>query len=724
MYNNRLFQRFFPFLAWFPLNSAIVRGDVLAGIIGALVLVPKAMAYAQLTGLPLYFGLYTAFIPAILGAMWGSSRQLSTGPVAIVSLMTAAALAPIAIPFTDEYIGLALLLTLMVGGIQLSLGLLKLGSIINFVSHPVILGFINAAAIIIGLSQLGLMLGIPQGRSDLFMLDIWTMLSYVPQAHMPTLAMAVFALILMLVMKKIAILSRPSVLIAVIITTIISAVAGYAYKTTASAEDIVDPVARELVSAYMIEQARINDAIEEAFTLTDKIKGMDEEEDYVTVAEVNFQIEMLIHQADILKKQNIERLADIQRYSIERPITSNDEPVKLYLSGHVPEKVESDGRHWRVKKIEDGKIILNGGGDVVGEIPSGLPSFRIPTLSFEAFLQLLSAAFVIALVAFMECISMAKALAAKTKQRLDPSQELIGQGIANVGGSFFQAYPATGSFTGSIINLQAGAKTGIAMVSNGLFVAITLLFLAPHLYYLPKATLGVIVLLAVFSLLSPGAIWHAWKANKADGLVAVVTFFVTLFSAPHLDRGILIGAGLALALYLYRSMKPRVATLGRYSDGTLRDIKVNPNIPTSEHIIAIRFDGQLYFANVPYFEDTILSAVADKPDAKYMLIVGDGINNLDATGEEVIRHLNQQLEGSEVTLVFSGLKKQVLDVMRNTGLFEEITQERIFATENLALNAIYSWLGEEGKDDLLCKVPPPRSSILTQIKEGGKDPIF
>jgi len=147
-------QRLLPFLAWFPISGIVVRGDLIAGISGALVLVPKAMAYAQLSGLPVHFGLYVAFVPAILGAMWGSSRQLATGPVAIISLMTAAALTPLATPFSAEYIELALLLTLMVGVIQFSLGALKLGTIVNFVSHPVILGFMNAAAIIIALSQL------------------------------------------------------------------------------------------------------------------------------------------------------------------------------------------------------------------------------------------------------------------------------------------------------------------------------------------------------------------------------------------------------------------------------------------------------------------------------------------------------------------------------------------------------------------------------------------
>lgn len=198
--------------------------------------------------------------------------------------------------------------------------------------------------------------------------------------------------------------------------------------------------------------------------------------------------------------------------------------------------MKTDGHHWHIKKIENGKLNLTGGGDVVGNIPAGLPSFRMPTLSLDAFMQLFSAALIISLVAFMESISMAKALAAQTKQRLDPNQELIGQGVANMGGAFFQAYPATGSFTGSAINLQAGAKTGFAMVFNGLFVAVTLLFLTPYLYHLPKATLGVIILLAVTGLVTPAAIKHAWKANRMDGIVALVTFVVTLIAAPTSTR--------------------------------------------------------------------------------------------------------------------------------------------------------------------------------------------
>ncbi|MDZ7595804.1 MAG: SulP family inorganic anion transporter [Thiobacillus sp.] len=708
MYDNKWLVRFFPFLAWFPINSVFLRADVMAGITGALVLVPKAMAYAQLAGLPVYFGLYTAFIPAILGALWGSSRQLATGPVAIVSLMTAAALAPLAIPLSEDYIGLALLLTLMVGIIQLSLGVLKLGTIVNFVSHPVILGFMNAAAIIIALSQLDMLLGIPKGRSDSFLADIWGMSVYLPLTHWPTLAMSVFALVLMLGLKKIPALSKPSVLIAVVITTLVSYATGFAHKATSAPDTIADPVVRELVVKYSQAQLRIDAIKADVTAKAAELRTLEKARDARAAADLNYKIDLLNLEAFGFEQQNKERLEYMRKLSFERADTPPDQAATLYLKGGVPDGVKTDGHQWHIKKVDGEVMNLTGGGDVVGNIPAGLPSFRIPALSLDAFMQLFAAALIIALVAFMESISMAKALAAKTKQRLDPNQELIGQGIANMGGSFFQAYPATGSFTGSVINLQAGAKTGFGMVFNGLFVAVTLLFLTPFLYHLPKATLGVIILLAVAGLLTPGAIKHAWKASKMDGVVAITTFFVTLIAAPHLDKGILIGAALALALFLYRTMKPRVAQLGRYADGTLRDVKVNPDLPTSEHVVAMRFDGELYFANVAYFEDTILGAVAGKPKAKYVLVVGDGINNLDATGEEVIMHLHERLHESGITLVFSGLKKQVLDVMRNTGLFDKIGQGHIFANEDQALTAIYEWLGEDGKDDLFCMVSKPQ----------------
>jgi SulP family sulfate permease len=703
--NNPLLLRIFPFLAWFPINSVLLRGDLIAGITGALVLVPKAMAYAQLSGLPVYFGLYVAFVPAILGALWGSSRQLSTGPVAIVSLMTAAAITPLAVPFSEEFIGLALLLALMVGVIQFTLGAVKLGTIVNFVSHPVILGFMNAAAVIIALSQLDMLLGIPKGRSDSFLYDIWEMFGYLPQTHLPTLAMSVFALALMLGLKKVPALSKLSVLIAVVVTILVSALLDFEHKTQGKPEHIADQAAQELVTAYAGTDKRVLEMSAEVTALAAQARQAHKANDARAAADLEYTMEVYRLDIATLEAENKERMHAIRKLQFERAKADEKSAATLYVQGRVPPGVETDGRHWHIKKIEKGEVKLVGGGDVVGKIPSGLPSFRLPPLSLDAMLSLLSAAFIIALVAFMESISMAKALAAQTKQRLDPNQELIGQGLANIGGAFFQSYPACGSFTGSAINLQAGAKTGFAMVFNGLFVAVTLLFLTEFLYHLPKATLAVIILLAVTSLITPKALKHTWQASKFDGIVAGVTFLITLIAAPHLDKGILIGAGLAIILYLYRTMKPRVAQLGRFRDGTLRDIKVNPDLPTSPHIIAMRFDGSLYFANISYFEDNVLEMIAAKPDARYLLVVGDAINQLDASGEEVVHHLVERLRENGMEVVFSGLKKQILDVMRSTGLFELIGQNNIFATEDQAIAAIYERLGETARDDLFCAVP-------------------
>jgi SulP family sulfate permease len=292
-------------------------------------------------------------------------------------------------------------------------------------------------------------------------------------------------------------------------------------------------------------------------------------------------------------------------------------------------------------------------------------------------------------------------MAAKTRQRIDPNQELLGQGLANLVGSLSHSFPVSGSFSRSAVNLNANAKTGLSSVFASVIVLLTLLFLTPLLYHLPQAVLAAVIIMAVIGLINFSAIKHAWQVHKHDGIAAGVTFVATLVFAPHLDNGILLGAAVAILLFLYRSMKPRVARLGRYTDGTLRDVKVHPEMLTSEHVVPVRFDGQLYFANMAYFEDAVLEATASKPAAKYVLIVGNGINNLDASGEDIVRQLHERLREYGITLVFSGLKKQVLDVMHRTGLFEDIGQARIFPNEDMALAAICEWLGEAGKNDPL-----------------------
>jgi SulP family sulfate permease len=301
--------------------------------------------------------------------------------------------------------------------------------------------------------------------------------------------------------------------------------------------------------------------------------------------------------------------------------------------------------------------------------------------------SLLSTALVISLVGFMEAISIAKAIAARTRQRLDPNQELVGQGLANLAGSFTQCFPASGSFSRSAVNLQAGARTGLSSAVAAAIVVLTLQFLTPLLYHLPQAVLAAVIMLAVVSLIQFDGIRHAWRAQRHDGMAGALAFVASLALAPHLDLGILIGAGVSVLLFLYRTMRPRIAVLGRHPDGTLRDAAIHA-LPLSEHLVALRFDGQLYFANVPHFEDSLLDVSARFPKARHILVVADGINQIDASGDEVIRHLVERLRDNGVVLAFSGLKKQVRDVLDATGTLRAIGDGNLFVHEDQALSAL------------------------------------
>jgi len=699
--------RFLPFLRWFPMGGDAIKADFMAGITVALVLIPQSMAYAQLAGLPAYYGLYAAFLPVAVAALWGSSNQLGTGPVAVVSLLTASSLATLAAPGSESFVALAIMLSLLVGLIQLSLGVFKLGVIVNFLSHPVIVGFTNAAAIIIALSQVSKLFGVPMGRSEHFINDIVGVFKLIGETHIPTLLMGVLAIAIMWGIKKYK-PKLPGVLIAVAITTTLSWAIGFEKNAAGKMEQIADVEVRSLVQKVSDTSARLDQLNKEqadkssALAAAVKAEGADSARALQLEAEYGFA-KLATHGAE----EELNRMkAELRHQPVVRQIDAAGETVALFPVGKAPAGVTLDDATYRFRKVAKGEFKLAGGGEVVGSIPEGLPSIAMPHLDMSKLGALLSAALVISLVGFMEAISIAKAIAAKTKQRLDPNQELIGQGLSNIVGSMTQSFPVSGSFSRSAVNQNSGAKTGMSSVYTAIFVLITLLFLTPLLYHLPQAVLAAIIIMAVIGLVNFSAVKHAWQAHKHDGIAAGITFIATLAYAPHLDHGIMVGAGLALILFLMRTMKPRVAQLGRFKDGTLRDIKVNPGIPTSEHVVAMRFDGQLYFGNVSFFEDTVLEALADHPKAKYFLVVGDGINQLDASGEEVIHHLVSRLKDAGVTLVFSGLKKQVLDVMRATGLFEAVTQNNIFATEDQAIAAIYERLGDEAKDDLFCAVKP------------------
>ena len=697
--NSRL-TRFLPFLSWWPIRGETIRADLVAGITVALVLIPQSMAYAQLAGLPAYYGLYAAFLPGMIAALWGSSAQLATGPVAVVSLLTASALAPLAATGSDQFIALAILLALMVGLIQLTLGAFKLGVVVSFLSHPVIVGFTNAAAIIIGLSQINKLFGISMGRSEYFLQDVWGALQLIGETHLPTLLMGVAAFAIMFLMKRYT-PKLPNVLVAVTLTTLVSWWIGFEHNSNGKVDEIADVAVKNLAIDFSRAELKIDELDAQISSKSAELKQLqkDHEGGSQHSAALSYEIELIKLELKDLEGENRKAARSLRKFIFERIPATDTQPAQLYLTGQVPQGEKSDGYRWRIKKVNKGELKLVGGGEVVGSIPSGLPEFALPSMRWGNLGMLFSSALVISLVGFMEAISIAKAMAAKTKQRINPNQELLGQGLANVVGSFSHAFPVSGSFSRSAVSLNAGARSGLSSVFASVIVLLTLLFLTPLLYHLPQAVLAAVIIMAVIGLVNFAAIKHAWQVHKHDGIAAGVTFVATLAFAPHLDSGILLGAAIAIMLYLYRTMKPRVARLGRYTDGTLRDVKVHPEMPTSEHVVPIRFDGQLYFANVAYFEDALLEAVAEKPNAKYVLVVGNGINNLDASGEDVIRALYERLRANGVTLVFSGLKKQVLDVMHHTGLFDEISQKRIFPNEDMALAAIYDWLGEAGKDD-------------------------
>ena len=542
-----------PPLRRFRIDGASLKDDLVAGVTVSLVAIPQSLAYAQLAGVPAYFGLYAALIPTVVGALFGSSRQLSTGPVAMTSLLTAASVAPLAAHGSDVFYSYAILLALLSGVFQIVFGVLRVGVLLNFLSHPVLMGFINAAALIIGLSQLPTLLGIPAPQSEHFLLDIWQVVSHIDAVHEISLGFGAAAIIMLMVFKKFA-PRLPGVLITVALLTWVS---------------------------YALDFASM-------------------------------------------------------------------------------------------------------GGRVVGAIPQGLPSFSVPPLELHATMELLPAAFVIALISFMEAMSSAKVIAIKTRQPWDENKELIGQGLAKVAAAFSHSMPVSGSFSRSALNLAANAKSGLSSVISAVFVLLTLLFFTPLLYHLPKPVLAAIIMMAVIGLINFRTIVNAWHANRDDGVAALVTFGATLAFAPNIQNGILTGIILSLALLLYRMMRPRVAILGMDHDARLRDAGRHGLPPLHPKLGAIRFDGALRFVNVSYFEDALLQLERENPEISHILVKSSGINELDASGVEMLSSLIARFKSNGITLAFSGIKRQVYEVMDRTGLITAIGAGNIFASDREA----------------------------------------
>lgn len=687
-----MLKKVFPFLNWFQGYSlASLQTDMIAGLTVALVLIPQSMAYAQLAGLPPYYGLYAAFLPPMLAALFGSSRQLATGPVAVVSLMTFASLAPLATVGSERFISYAILLALMVGVVQLALGLLRLGLVVNFLSHPVVNGFTNAAAIIIATSQLSKMFGVHVDTAEHhYETIIWVVQAAMRFTHWPTLFLGALAFAIMYGLKRIA-PRVPNVLVAVAVTTVISWATGYQHNAVVPVSAVQSPKAQELIGRYNAALEDISRLGEERTAATLRLEEVRASKNAIAILDAKHAQEIISLQVEDLKEKAHVYREELRRFKL-RGVSQADGSTLFFPADAMPAEAKDDGYRWRIQvgnsPVKTDGLRLTGGGDVVGVVPKGLPVLSLPNIDVAMILHLLSYAAIISFLGFMEAISIAKAMAAKTGQRLDPNQELIGQGIANLLGAIGKSYPTSGSFSRSAVNLQAGAVSGFSSVFTSLAVVIMLLFLTPLLYHLPQSVLAAVIMMAVIGLLNVSGFIHAWKAQRADGIISVIAFACTLWFAPHLDKGIMVGVVLSLLVFLYKVMRPKVTTLARHEDQALRCAEAH-GLKECDYIALIRFDAPLFFANSSYLEDQVTDRMQANRKLKHIVIVANGINDIDASGEETLSLLVDRIRSAGLDVSLSGVNESVMKVLKRTHLDAKIGADHLFPTMEKAIETIH-----------------------------------
>ena len=685
-----MLTKILPFLEWFKDYSlAKFRIDFVAGLTVALVLIPQSMAYAQLAGLPAYYGLYAAFLPPMIASLFGSSRQLATGPVAVVSLMTAASLEPLASAGSEAFIAYAVMLALTVGVFQLLLGVLRLGLIVNFLSHPVVNGFTNAAAIIIASSQLSKMFGVYVDKAPH---HYQTIIRVVADAfhytHWPTLAIGTFSIVIMVGLKRIN-PRIPYVLAAVVVTTLISWGTGFEHNHRADLTAIQDPHVKGLVTDFNATLEAIKAQSFERTQATAKLEKLDPHDTDGRLA-ANYEITLLTSHINHAKQEASRIRTELRK--IHYSAVKDGDSILFVPKDKSASLPALDDRLYRMKvgnkPIDTAALLMTGGGAVVGVIPKGLPALGMPKMNIGIFLQLLPFAIIISLLGFMEAIAIAKAMAAKTGQRLDPNQELIGQGLSNIIGAVGKSYPVSGSFSRSAVNLQAGAISGLSSVITSLMVIVTLLFFTPLLYHLPQAVLASVIMMAVIGLVNVSGFIHAWKAQWYDGVISVTTFVATLILAPHLENGIYIGVVLSLGVFLFKCMRPKVSSLSRGADQGFKDACIH-ELDSCHHIEMIRFEGPLFFANASYLEDEINKRIGRDPELRHFIIAANGINDMDASGEEMLGLVIQRLRSAGYGVSLSGVNDAVYKVLERTHLLEEIGKANIYPTMEKAVAEVY-----------------------------------
>ncbi|MBU3914525.1 SulP family inorganic anion transporter [bacterium] len=696
-----MLTKLFPFIKWFDDYSLReFKLDIIAGLTVALVLIPQSMAYAQLAGLPAYYGLYAAFLPPMIASLFGSSRQLATGPVAIVSIMTAATLEPLATAGSQEYIAYAILLALTVGVFQFLLGVVRLGLLVELLSHPVIGGFTGAAAIIIATSQLSKLFGVyvdnaPHKYEEIFNV----ILAAIEYTHWPTLLIGLLAIAIQIVLKRYN-PRIPNVLVAVLITTILSWSLNFENNKRVSISDIKTPMVQRNIRDFNIILNKIDEFNQQRTLLSKEIAGLKKSDStLVKLLELKHQVNLLNLKIGDLRLQAHFIRKRLRSFMLSKVIAENDS--QFYLIKFVPEGMKTDGHEWRIKvgnkQLVEDSLLLTGGGEVVGKIPEGLPTLAVPKMDLAGFLRLLPYAIIISLLGFMEAIAIAKAMAAKTGQKIDTNQELRGQGLANIIGALGQSYPVSGSFSRSSVNLQNGGVSGLSNVISSLMVVLVLLFFTPLLFHLPQSVLASVIILAVIGLIRVEPFIHAWRVSRTDGVISVITFVGTLYFAPNLEEGILIGVALTIIAFLYKSMRPKVVTLSLNKDKVLSDAK-ECYLKECEHISVIRFDGRLFFTNANHLDEMISKIKSKKPDLKHILIMGGSINDLDASGEEMLANIVDKTRNENCGFSLCGMKENVTAALKRSHLLDKIGEENIYSRTRVAIESIFSQTHENTEE--------------------------
>ncbi len=559
--------RHLPILTWARrYDRDTATADLVAAVIVTIMLIPQSLAYAMLAGLPPVMGLYASVLPIVAYALFGTSSALAVGPVAVASLMTATAAGAVAAQGSPEYAAAAVILALLSGIFLTVIGFLRLGFVANFLSHPVIAGFMTASGILIAASQVRHILGV-KGEGETLVAILAGLWSHLGETNLPTLAIGLAAL-------------------------------GFLFWVRKGLKPL-------------LVRAGLND-----------------------------------------------RAAGI-----------------LARTGPVMAVVATTLLVWLFG-------LDRAGVPVVGEIPRGLPPLTLPGFDADLWRQLFGSAVLISVIGFVESVSVAQTFAAKRRQRIDPDQELIGLGAANLASAVSGGLPVTGGFSRSVVNFDAGAETPAAGAFTAVGIGVAILFLTPLLQFLPKATLAATIIVAVLTLVDFRILRHAWVYSRADFAAVLATILLTLVWG--VEAGVTAGVGLSVALHLYKTSRPHIAEVGQVP-GTehFRNIRRH-DVLTEPHVLTIRIDESLYFANARFLEDYIQARVVPDCGIEHVVLMCSAINDIDLSALESLEAINLRLADMGITLNLSEVKGPVMDRLLRSHFLEEMTG-RVYLSQFAAM---------------------------------------